>query len=286
MDRSKMRTLRRYVPSSVKRIVKTVVYSCIDAYQSAMGTRKPMTPPAMAALLIGGGNFQNIGKAFRLHLVKRTGLNKNSTVLEIGSGYGRVAVALTELICPPGRYDGVEIVKKAVDWCSNEITPHFPNFRFHHADVSNPYARSENGQSASSYLLPFEDNTYDVVYLTSVFTHMRPGEIRAYLNEISRVLKPQGKCFITYYLINNFVEEQIASKRATQYFRYDFGDFLSTHKRTPEHAISVSESLIRRFYEEAGLVIDEPILYGSWAVGEQRFSYQDVIVAKKPSPQC
>ena len=284
MDRNKMRTLRRYVPSPVKRIVKTVVYSCIDAYQSATGTRMPMTPPAMASLLIGGGNFQNIGKAFRFQLIKRAGINNNSTVLEIGSGYGRVAVALTELISSPGRYDGVEIVKKAVDWCSNEITPHFPNFRFHYADVSNPYARSENGQSASTYRLPFEDNTYDVVYLTSVFTHMRPGEIRAYLNEISRVLKPQGKCFVTYYLINNFAEEQIASKRATQYFRYDFGDFLSTHKRTPEHAIAISESLIRSFYEEVGLLVDEPILYGSWTAVEKRFSYQDVIVATKLSP--
>lgn len=242
-----------------------------------------MTPPAMAALLIGGGSFENIGKAFKHHLIKKTGLTANSIVLEIGCGYGRVAVALTDLICLPGRYDGVEIVEKAVEWCRKEITPHFPNFRFHHADVSNPYAKKEDGQSASTYRLPFEDNTYDVVYLTSVFSHMRPNEIRAYLNEISRVMNLHGKCFITYYLINNFVKSQIASKRASQDFCYDFGDFLSTHKRTPEHAIAVSESLIRSFYEEAGLVIDEPILYGSWAIGEKRFSYQDVIVATKPS---
>ncbi len=276
-----MENLRKYVPPSIKRIVKTVIYSYTDIYQYVTGTRKPLTPPAMAALLIGGGSFQNIGKAFKHHLIKKTGLNQDSTVLEIGCGYGRVAVALTDLIRVPGRYDGVEIVEKAVKWCQKEITPHYPNFVFHHADVSNPYAKRKNGRSASTYRLPFEDSTYDVVYLTSVFSHMRPSEIRAYLNQISRVMKPHGKCFITYYLINNFVEAQIASKQASQDFRYDFGDFLSTHKRTPEHAIAVSESLIRSFYEEAGLVIDEPILYGSWAIGEKRFSYQDVIVATK-----
>ncbi len=242
-----------------------------------------MTPPAMASLLIGGGNFHNVGKAIKRNLVNKAGLNENSTVLEIGCGYGRIAVALTDLIVSPGRYDGIEIVEKAVDWCTKEVTPHYPNFRFYHADVSNPYAKCENGRSASTYRLPFEDNTYDLVYLTSVFSHMRPNDIRAYLNEISRVMKLHGKCFITYYLINSFVEDQIASKRALQDFRYDFGDFLSTHKRTPEHAIAVSESLIRSFYEEVGLVIDEPILYGSWAIGEKRFSYQDVIVATKPS---
>ena len=278
-----MRSLRKYVPTPLKRIVRIVIYSCIDLYQSVTGTRKPMTPPIMSSLLVGSGNFQAIGNAIKRNLINQTGLHKNSTVLEIGCGYGRVAAALTELICSPGRYDGVEIVEKAVDWCTKEISSRYPNFRFHHADISNPYAKRKDGQPASTYRLPFDDNTYDVVYLTSVFSHMRPSDIKAYLNEISRVMKLHGKCFITYYLIDNFVKAQLASKQASQDFCYDFGDFLSTHKRTPEYAIAVSESLIRSFYEEVGLVIDEPILYGAWANREERFSYQDVIVATKPS---
>ena len=36
----------------------------------------------------------------------------------------------------------------------------------------------------------------------SVFTHMRRREVANYLSEISRVLKPNGKCYITYFLIN------------------------------------------------------------------------------------
>lgn len=278
-----MRTFRKYVPTPVKRIARIALYSCIDIYQSVTGTRKPMTPPLMTSLLVGSGNFRGIGNAIKRNLIKTTGLNKHSTVLEIGCGYGRVAAALTDLIRSPGRYDGVEIVEKAVEWCTKEIASLYPNFRFHHADVSNPYAMRKNGRPASTYRLPFEDNTYDVVYLTSVFSHMRPNEIRAYLNEISRVMKLNGKCFITYYLIDSFVEAQIASKRASQDFCYDFGDFLSTHKRTPEYAIAVSESLIRSFYEEAGLVIDEPIRHGAWANREKRYQYQDVIVATKPS---
>ena len=276
-----MKQLRNYIPPSVKRIVKVVMYSCLDVYRSVIGKRNPMTPPAMASLLIGGGDFHNVGKAIKRQLINKVGLHKHSIILEIGSGYGRVAVALTDMVCPPGRYDGVEIVEKAVKWCTEEITPSFSNFRFHHADVSNPYAKRERGQSASSYQLPFDNNTYDIVYLTSVFSHMRPAEIRAYLEEIARVMKPNGKCFITYYLINGFTESQIASNKATQDFRYNFGDFLSTHKRTPEHAIGVYESMVRKFYQEVGLVIDEPILYGSWSVGEKRFSYQDVILASK-----
>lgn len=242
-----------------------------------------MTPPLMSSLLIGSGNFQAIGNAFKGNLINQAGLKKDSTVLEIGCGYGRVAVALTDLISEPGRYDGVEIVEKAVDWCRKEISSRYPNFRFHHADVSNPYAYSKKGQPASKYRLPFEDNTYDVVYLTSVFSHMRPSEIRTYLNEISRVMKQNGKSFITYYLIDNFAEAQIESRQELQGFYHDFGDFLSTHKRTPEYAIAVPESLVRKFYNEVGLVIDEPILRGAWTNREKYFSYQDVVVATKSS---
>ena len=120
-----------------------------------------------------------------------------------------------------------------------------------------------------------------MVFLTSVFSHMRPDDIKSYLNEISRVMKPHGRCFITYYLIDGFSAAQISSKQASQNFCYDFGNFLSTHKRVPEQTIAVSEVLIREFYEDAGLVIDEPILFGSWSNRDKHFSYQDVIVATK-----
>jgi len=278
-----MNNFRQYVPSPVRRCAKIALYSCIDIYQSITGTRKPLTPPAMTSLLVGAGDFETIGNMIKFELIETTRLNKNSIILEIGCGYGRVAVALTDLHCSPGRYDGVEIVKKAVEWCTKEITSRYPNFRFHHADVSNPYAGRKNSRLASKYRLPFEDNTYDVVYLTSVFSHMRPNDIRAYLNEVSRVMKHHEKCFITYYLIDDFAVSQISSKRVSRDFCHDFVDFLSTNKRIPEQTIAVSESLIKSFYKKAGLVIDEPILHGSWSNREKYFSFQDAIVATKLS---
>ncbi|MBM70878.1 MAG: SAM-dependent methyltransferase [Haliea sp.] len=277
-----MKSALQYIPPFLKRFARILFYFFIDAYRSLTRTRRPMSPPAMTALLVGGGDFAAIGAAIKHDLVVTTGLNKSSAILEIGCGYGRVAIALADLVSPPGRYDGVEIVEKAVEWCTNEITSRYPNFLFHHADVSNPYAGRENGQPAAKYRLPFENSTYDVVFLTSVFSHMRPDDISAYLNEISRVMRRNGKCFITYYLINEFTMAQILSKQASQNFCYDFGDFLSTHKRTPEQTIAVSEELVRGFYVDAGLVIEEPILHGSWSNRERHFSYQDVIVAKKP----
>ncbi|NVO06889.1 MAG: class I SAM-dependent methyltransferase [Rhodoferax sp.] len=171
--------------------------------------------------------------------------------------------------------------KDAVDWCTNEISTRYSTFNFIHANVANKYANDAQGDDAESYKLPFPDDTYDLVFLTSVFSHMRPEQIRAYLHEISRVMKIGGSCYATYYLIDDFAREQIANNKAAQRFKHDFGNFLSTHKRVPEQTIAVREQLIRSYYQESGLSIQEPILFGSWANRPIHYHYQDVIVATK-----
>ncbi len=277
-----MRTFRQYVPSILKRVVRAIYYFAMDTYRAITNTQPPLTPPLMTSFLVGGGDFHGIGNALKADLLRETELNASSTVLEIGCGYGRVAVALTKLLNLPGRYDGIDIVAPAIKWCLREIGSRYSNFRFFHADISNPYANKGIGQDASSYRIPFQDSTYDIVFLTSVFSHMRPAEIGAYLREISRVLKPGGQCYATYYLVDDFAQSQIASKSASQNFKYDFGDFLSTNKRIPEQTIAVSEHLVRAFYEKANLIVSEPIKYGLWANRPQYHGYQDLIVATKP----
>lgn len=240
-----------------------------------------MTPPAMTSFLVGGGDFHAVGKGIKNSLLQETNLDEDSVVLEIGCGYGRVAVALTEFLSPRGHYDGIDVVEAAVDWCANEISSRYPTFKFIHANIANAYANDAMGDDAKTYKLPFPDNTYDLVFLTSVFSHMRPEEIRAYLLEISRVMKPGASCYATYYLIDDFALEQIAKQKATQNLNHDFGNFISTHKRVPEQTIAVREALIRGYYRESGLSIREPILFGSWANRPHHYGYQDVIVAKK-----
>lgn len=273
--------IRQHVPSNIKRAARTAFYYLVDAYREMTNSRAPMTPPAMTALLVGGGDFHKIGNQIKDDLVNRVGLHGSSRVLEIGCGYGRVAAPLTTVIKSPGAYDGTDVVEAATNWCTREITGLHPNFRFHHSSVTNPYAHSAIGVNAASYSLPFDDASYDVVVLTSVFSHMRPAQVRNYLSEISRVLRPGGYCYATYYLLNQFSLEQIASKKASQLFKYAFEDFLSTHKAKPEQTIAIDERLIRSYHEEAGLVIKDSIHYGSWANRINNIHYQDLIVARK-----
>ena len=94
-----------------------------------------MRPPAMTALLVGSGDFVKIGSDIRDDLISKCRLSPTAAVLEIGCGYGRVAVALTSYLDQTGKYDGIDVVKDATDWCEKEISSRYPNFRFLYADV-------------------------------------------------------------------------------------------------------------------------------------------------------
>ncbi|MDQ2688224.1 MAG: class I SAM-dependent methyltransferase, partial [Armatimonadota bacterium] len=52
--------------------------------------------------------FREIGKSTLRHLVEAGGLQSNESVLEIGCGYGRIALPLTHYLNASGRYEGID----------------------------------------------------------------------------------------------------------------------------------------------------------------------------------
>jgi len=66
-------------------------------------------------------------------------IRRDSAVLEIGCGLGRVAFPLRYVLGPEGTYDGFEIVRQKVDFLQRAFTPAHPNFRFAWADVHNTH---------------------------------------------------------------------------------------------------------------------------------------------------
>ena len=120
-------------------------------------------------------------------------------MLDIGCGIGRMAVPLTRYLNEQGSYEGFDIVAEGIDWCTKKITPKYPRFSFHLADVYSQKYNPEGTFSASEYPFPFKDESFDLVFLTSVFTHMLPPDVENYMKEISRVLKRNGSCLITFF---------------------------------------------------------------------------------------
>jgi ubiquinone/menaquinone biosynthesis C-methylase UbiE len=276
-----MATYTQHLPTWLKKFLRISMYRVLDLYDSLMDRREPMVPPRITSLIVGSGNFIKIGKQFLEHFIKDANLSKESKVLEIGAGYGRMAVGLSNYIISPGSYDGIEIIPEAVAWCHKEITSRYAHFHFHHADLANPYSNPKGSGNTQKYTLPFEDNTFDFVFLTSVFSHLKPNEISSYLHEIYRVLKKNSCCFITYYLLDDYAINQINKGKSSQPFNYSYDGYLTTSRNTHENTIAHPEEAILKLYKESKLEIKQPVLYGSWSGRAQSYSYQDVIIAHK-----
>lgn len=268
------------IPSSIKPTVRRIYHLPADVLDSLLRRRNPLTPPK-GKVFFGGGDFNKVGEEYFRHFVQLGGLEPHERVLDVGCGIGRMAVPLTRYLSDRGRYEGFDVFPKGVAWCQENITSRYPNFRFRVADIKNKEYNPGGRYAASEYEFPYEDSSFDFVFLTSVFTHLLPDEVENYLSEIARVLAPGGRCLASFFLLNEESLESIRSGSSTIKFKYDFGEYRTKDPDTPEAAIAYRESFVRALYTDRRLDIVEPIHYGSWPGRRDFLSYQDVVVASK-----
>jgi ubiquinone/menaquinone biosynthesis C-methylase UbiE len=132
-----------------------------------------------------------------------------------------------------------------------------------------------------------------MVVLASVFTHLLPDDLTNYLAEIARVMKPGGRCLITYFLLNAESLERIESWLSEHPdeadrgvpgglgFRWPLGDRCRLYsKDVPETAVAYSESWIGAEYARYGLTIVRT-QYGEWCRGSLQPGWQDLMLAAK-----
>lgn len=209
------------------------------------------------------------------------GLKPNEDVLDVGCGCGRSAASLTQYLNKSGRYEGFDINPILIDWSVKNISSNYPNFHFQLADIFNGSCNPMGKYKSSEYKFPYQDSSFNFVFLLSVFTHMLPQDMENYLSEISRVLRKGQRCLITHFLLNEQSLSFIDAKLSTLDFNYVFENYRTISKTTPEDAVAYAEGYIRELYRKFGLEILNPIQYGSWCGREQYLSYQDIIVAVK-----
>jgi ubiquinone/menaquinone biosynthesis C-methylase UbiE len=210
--------MKNIIPAAVRPIVRRTYNVVLDQIDLLTGRRDSLTPPRN--LMFVGGDFKAVGREFLGHFVEIGGLQPDDRVLDIGSGIGRMAVPLTGYLSPQGQYRGIEIVEDGVRWCQNRITSRFPNFRFVRADVYNKLYHPAGRYQGAAYRFPFEDGSFDFVFLTSVFTHMFPADVTNYVSEASRVLRQGGRCFATFFLVTPESRSLIEQVKSTQPFQH------------------------------------------------------------------
>jgi SAM-dependent methyltransferase len=220
-------------------------------------------------------------------LVRMGVISPESRVLDIGCGIGRLAIPLTTYL-QGGSYEGLDIVPSGIEWCNAHLARRYPNFHFTLADIFNKDYNPGGKVQASTYTFPYPDDAFDLVLLISVFTHMLPADTRRYIAEISRVLRPGGRCWATFYVLNADSVALMESGRGSLRFKHDHGTYWTVNDKVPELSTGYEEGYITGLFERHGLSLADGLYPGGWcgrrdlwSDGAGNLGDQDLLLATK-----
>src|SRR5439155_14229287 len=120
--------------------------------------------------------FLRSGRAGFDAIAAHVALDDVRAVLDFGCGCGRVTRYFHGLA---GEVAGSDVSDAAIEWCR-------ANLGFGRFEVNGPAPP-----------LVFEDESFDLVYALSVFTHLTDDLQLAWRDELRRVLRPDGRLLLT-----------------------------------------------------------------------------------------
>ncbi len=211
-------------------------------------------------------NFEIFGRLHLEELERWTPIEPDHRILELGCGIGREALLLTEVLSSRGSYHGVDLDLPSIRWCEQTITPLFPNFRFHHANVRSAQYNPRAFRQAESYEFPVADGSMDRVFAQSLFTHLLPEAAARYLAQTRRALAPGGLALFTFFA---GTENEFVGSAASEvsFFRISLphapGCFV-LDRNVPEASVGYTHELLADLVRDAGLVFEQPVLPGCW----------------------
>ena len=270
---------RKYVPFWWRRALYTPYLLTLDGVDFILGRQKELTPPRY---LDFAGTFAGAGQEYVTYFKELCGLQPSHRTLDMGCGIGRVAVPLAEYLTT-GSYEGLDIVPSGIRWCQKNITPKYPRFRFQVADIYNRMYNPGGLFKSPDYPFPFSDGEFDLVFLISVFTHLLPIDLEHYVSEISRVLRPGGKCLYTTFLLDDEARRGMESGKSAFDFKYELPGCWTSDPVTPETAVAYQESSVAPLLSRYSLTAD-PTHFGAWSGRSNYFSYGDIVTCTKTSP--
>jgi SAM-dependent methyltransferase len=200
----------------------------------------------------------------------------------MGCGIGRMALPLTGYL-EGGSYAGFDVGKEMIGWCRRNITARHPEFEFTWAPVFNSKYNPFGDVSGTEFRFPYEDDSFDFAFATSLFTHLLRDEVAHYLSETARVLRPGGRCLLTFFLLTPEAEREVAAGRAMLDIGHPIDGGATSDPRRPEEAVAYRPEVVRAMLEAAGLALREPIHPGLWANAEGGLTLQDIVVARRPA---
>lgn len=243
-------------------------------------------------MLTGGGtdDWDTISKYHVEMYRKYAPINEDDFVLEVGSGVGRDAIQLTKILSKKGKYVGFDIIKPSIEWSKQNITKRHKNFVFHYYDINSQIHNSGGTITTTDITLPAKDGTVDRIFLHSVFTHMFEKDIRHYLKEFNRVLKPDGLVIASFFVLDDKALQSVNSgntvnhRHAPLTFKHPLGEGCFVNDPDyPEGAIGFTPKKLKSMLRQANLGIHGRFVHrGIWS-GLKGSNGQDILVLEKVS---
>lgn len=178
-------------------------------------------------------------------LIDRFSIHKNSIILDIGCGVGRLATGLMRKINDI-HYIGLDIDKNSIKWCQKYITSVNSNYNFVHLNIYNERYNPDGEKIDDNFNFNFDNKSIDVVYLYSVFSHMIEDEMKIYLKKILRLLKNNGNLFFTTFVESNVPE-----------ISYNPENYIKAACHNPLHVVRYNKDHIFGILKDLGFRINE-----------------------------
>jgi SAM-dependent methyltransferase len=180
-----------------------------EEWQAIRGGRRvavdgPPLPPRRLMVRVAGTAdadwFLRSGRAGYDAIVEHVPPQELGAVLDFGCGCGRVTRWWSDF---PGEVAGSDLSRPAVDWCRRNLS--FAAFE-------------ANGLAPP---LAYADESFDLVYALSVFTHLTAELQLAWRDELRRVLRPGGKLLVTTH-----GRSYLGRLRADEHERFEAGELV------------------------------------------------------------
>jgi SAM-dependent methyltransferase len=187
--------------------------------------------------------YLRAAQAFWMHHIALGYVTESSTIVDIGSGCGRWAHHLRDYryknhLMFQGKYIGIDIDPDMLAWCrKNFDSERFDFIQSKHVNKS--YHQNDGGQN-SYCSLPIATSGADFVFSTSLFTHLLEPELKNYLEESFRVLKPGGHMVMSFFCIDR--PPYTLGGRHT--FKHTIGNAKVESLKVPEAAVAYQEDFM------------------------------------------
>ena len=200
-------------------------------------------------------------------------LSRFSSILDFGCGYGRHIAQLVKII-PKAHIFGCDISQEYIEQCRDK----YPQVHY----VLNPVKPP----------IDFDNEQFDFIYSYSVFTHFSEDNHRAWLGELSRILKPGGVMLHTTHSYECLFRLQFWSPESLEKYKLpeSIEKFTIPEKRyhyvpyselTPEFGCPIiSQGYVMSHwpeYSRSGIVD-----YVAGAIEAYNEGCQDIILMRKP----